>query len=1080
MKKVKWSILLFLVLAIFLSAGITYLALNQEANKDAENSNEKAHKMTIALVNEDQGDTFQGKRVEFGNQFVKSIEKDDAHEWYVVSRGVAESGLKRDVYNMMIVIPSDFSKKALSMTSDAPEKVTISYKVNDVGNSDLKAEAEKTAASVLEDFNTRIIDVYFASILTTLQEAQDNIGTLVEEEKEYDKIYNKDINSPLSSYTEQFKTVQDYTGNSKESFQGFQEIMKDFEKSLNISKKENTEHMKNMDTFTKTQETNAPFEAKFTKDLQTFDGTLSADDIRERTTALEQANKKMTSEFQISEGNNSLLSQTQGLQKYIADTNAQIEALDAEITGTLNNDFRTAVYNDLLRILQENEYSDKLNEIGLKDLTGEDINAGFDKALVKEIKALPTYNAQQLSAIGLDEDMYKNIVTLSKEYYENHRGAFGDDFRFTNEEKTLPTDTLKRDTINKLKTAGMALESTAYTLPASEYNSEVFLALDKKFHFENVVCTINVEGQTELVQKEPFDENGLKLTLPASATPVEIKITGTAKLNDGADVPLTGAVNWNATLQQYEKQTTESGDLPIIPTDPDTENPDTDNPDQTPTEDPVLVRKEILPINVIEPTYLSETRSSVKAITNTVKDYYKLQVLFDLYYGIDASDSAQMPDFSNYEVTLENTAKTSSYYYIFNKEDIIGSFVNLTTDRFVADYTKKIKAFEQKIADYKSVMAEANSRSEDVTNRLNETTQEAINLNTNLALTLKNLESWREASKGLLEENDVVVEKSGEEASMALQLSSEFAGLLAESESLAGTSEGNLKSAEVVYDTFDAIDKEAKNIQKSGKTLVKEASTLSNDLEGKLKDDQTFQKNFAKVMKNSRIGDRQNENLYSFLSNPVDKMNAGTIVVGDKSMPYFMILICTILAIFTSYVISHQEKKREQLNAFEKEMSLVFKNIPITFLTICVAIIEGLVIGTISGFIFEVGQIGMFLWIGICVLIMMALVTAFSYLLRQLNMIGMSIILLILSLYLFLTDAVGLNIDNESIFATFRTFSPLQYMEQLLNGILSVQQNYIIIVYSLIGATVLFTALNLFVWHRSKNEEQEEGHSDEI
>ncbi|MBC1926205.1 hypothetical protein, partial [Listeria innocua] len=97
-----------------------------------------------------------------------------------------------------------------------------------------------------------------------------------------------------------------------------------------------------------------------------------------------------------------------------------------------------------------------------------------------------------------------------------------------------------------------------------------------------------------------------------------------------------------------------------------------------------------------------------------------------------------------------------------------------------------------------------------------------------------------------------------------------------------------------------------------------------------------------------------------------------------------------------------------------------------------------------------------------------------------LNMIGMSIILLILSLYLFLTDAVGLNIDNESIFATFRTFSPLQYMEQLLNGILSVQQNYIIIVYSLIGATVLFTALNLFVWHRSKNEEQEEEHSDEI
>ncbi|MBC1596212.1 type VII secretion protein EsaA [Listeria seeligeri] len=1085
MKKVKWSILLFLVLAVFLSAGITYLALNQGADKDTaeEEGTEKAHKMTIALVNEDQGAKFQGEEVEFGNQFVKSIEKDDQHEWYVVSRGVAESGLKRDVYNMMIVIPSDFSEKALSMTSDAPEKVTISYKVNDVGNSDLKAEAEKTAAAVLEDFNTRIIDVYFASILTTLQEAQDNVGTLVEEEKEYDETYNKDVNNPLSSYTEQFKTVQDYTGTSKESFQGFQDIMKDFEESLNVAKKENATHMTNMDDFTKMQELNVPFEETFTENLQKFDGSLSADDIRAQTAALEQANAQMTTEFQIMEDNNTLLSQTQGLQNYIADTNARINSLDDEIMTTLSDDFRTAVYDDLLRILQENEYSDQLNEIDLKDLTGEDINDGFNKRIVKEIKALPTYNTEQLAGIGPDTEMYKNIVTLSKEYYGEHRSAFGDDFSFDMKEKTLETKTVTNEAIARLR-SGVSIESEEFMLPASEYKSEIFLTIDSNFTLNDVHCFVNDEERTDLVQSEEYSEGGLKLTLKDLKDGAKIKITGTAKLKEEVEISLMGAVSWNATLQQYEAPVEDSSELPIIPTD-DTEeetNPDdTDEPDDVPVPDEDFdgVRKQIEPIKVVEPTYLEETDSSIKAIVDTVKDYYKLQVLFDLYYGIDANNSEQMPDFSS-GGTLENSAKTSSYYYIFNKEDIIGSFVNLTTDRFVADYTKKIEAFEQRIADYKSVMAEADARSEDVTTRLAETTQEAINLNTNLALTLEDLEAWRDASNDLVEENDVVVEKSGEEGTMALELSSEFAGLLAESESLAGTSEGNLKSAEVVYKTFDAIDDEAKDIQKSGETLVAEASTLSEDLAEKLEDDETFEKNFAKVMDNSRVGDRQNENLYSFLSSPVDKMNAGTIVAGDKSMPYFMILICTILAIFTSYVISHQEKKRQQLNEFEKEMSLALKNIPITFLMICVSVIEGLVIGAVSGYMFGVGEIGMFLWIGICVLIMMTLVTAFSYLLRQLNMIGMSIILLILSLYLFLTDAVGLNIDSESIFATFRTFSPLQYMEQLLNGILSKQQDYIVIVYSLIGAVVVFTALNLFVWHRSKDEENEEEHSDEI
>ncbi|MBE8365748.1 type VII secretion protein EsaA, partial [Leptospira borgpetersenii serovar Balcanica] len=131
----------------------------------------------------------------------------------------------------------------------------------------------------------------------------------VKEEKKYDAIYNKDVNNPLSSYTKQFKTVQDYTGTSKESFQGFQDIMKEFEESLNLSQKENEEHMKNMDTYTKTQEENAPFGVEFTENLSKFDGTLSAEDIRMQTAALEQANAKMTSEFQILEDSNSLLSQ---------------------------------------------------------------------------------------------------------------------------------------------------------------------------------------------------------------------------------------------------------------------------------------------------------------------------------------------------------------------------------------------------------------------------------------------------------------------------------------------------------------------------------------------------------------------------------------------------------------------------------------------------------------------------------------------------------------------------------------------------------------------------------------------------
>ncbi|MED4891039.1 MULTISPECIES: hypothetical protein [Heyndrickxia] len=89
---------------------------------------------------------------------------------------------------MMIVIPSDFTKRALSIDSKNPQNIVLNYKVNASDSSALKAKAEKTAGSILEDFNRRIIDVYFASVLGNLHDAQDNVSVLVNEEKNIHQI----------------------------------------------------------------------------------------------------------------------------------------------------------------------------------------------------------------------------------------------------------------------------------------------------------------------------------------------------------------------------------------------------------------------------------------------------------------------------------------------------------------------------------------------------------------------------------------------------------------------------------------------------------------------------------------------------------------------------------------------------------------------------------------------------------------------------------------------------------------------------------------------------------------------------
>src|SRR5699024_12767809 len=145
--------------------------------------------------------------------------KNDEQDWYVVSRGVAENGLDRGTYDMMIVIPNDFSQRALSLNDDSPEQVVLDYKINASENDKVQAQAEDTASSILNDFNRRIIDVYFASVIGNLQDAQDNITTLVEEEEEHTSKYNSSINSTISEYYDQIMKVEKYTVASMSIFE---------------------------------------------------------------------------------------------------------------------------------------------------------------------------------------------------------------------------------------------------------------------------------------------------------------------------------------------------------------------------------------------------------------------------------------------------------------------------------------------------------------------------------------------------------------------------------------------------------------------------------------------------------------------------------------------------------------------------------------------------------------------------------------------------------------------------------------------------------------------------------------------
>ncbi|WP_232304707.1 type VII secretion protein EsaA, partial [Bacillus cereus] len=411
MKKFKWSILLFIILALVLSTGVSYLALNQNVKKANENS---TLKMTVALVNEDQGTVFEGNKIAFGDQFVKNVNKNTKQEWYVVSRGVAENGLKNNNYNMMIVIPNDFSRKAVAIDSELPEKLSLNYKVNATGNKDLKAEAENTASMILEDFNKQIIDVYFASIIGKLQGAQDNIGKIIEKGNVQTTMYKKDVHSPLANYTNQFKTVQDYTGVSVTSFKGFQDVLKGFGLALDEGNKSNNTYLDGFNNFQKMQTDNNLLANNFTNQFNQYMSDMNTGDVLKQLSALESANKVITNQFTLSEKEPNILADASAIQKYLTDVKKQVSEYDTELAGKLESD----IQGTIIKKLKQSMSNDGKQEIFINTLMKQP-DVRIKKQIESLIAKLPSLNMEEIVQSELPDAtklQLQNVIQFTNKY----------------------------------------------------------------------------------------------------------------------------------------------------------------------------------------------------------------------------------------------------------------------------------------------------------------------------------------------------------------------------------------------------------------------------------------------------------------------------------------------------------------------------------------------------------------------------------------------------------------------------------------------------------------------------------------
>lgn len=1176
MKKLNKQWLLFLILILLLATGLPYSSLYQERDSaSVEDADVQA--MSIALVNEDEGAIFNGETITFGEAFVKSLDNDENHNWFVVSRGVAESGLNRNIYDMMIVIPNDFSTKALSIESEVPEQVVLNYRINASDDVHVKAEAERTASTILNEFNRRIIDVYFTSIIGNLHEAQDAIGEIVDKQTELTSTYNHNINQPLSNYTNQFGMIKNNTELSRTNFNGLNDQLEHFENRLGEGTSQTSDYLSELDSFTSLKDGNNAELLSFSDALLQFNQLLNNEGAEKNLEQLQQANQWINYQLQpVNDGEN-IVTGIGNLKATINDAINKVDTADNILVARLDGLYEevdekvSAAFREIMQASEDQEeFIKNLFITQDKNIRG-NIN--------EQISNLPSLNEADFEGIGLPERTVreiKNVIAIAKGY--NKDPEFDYAASRIDQDEILPHYIARLK--NHLSDNGITITDTVWIPENEEKGQEFTLHLPEEYELVKLGLTFpgqpkgdytkaykknnklildpNEEGNFQLeislrlkdkdsdidvfepvkigwelkhkyIKKEEIDEASAYYTmipsrLLAASTSAENEESEEAKTTpasnsevetdtdpeeddsvaDEANNEETNAGNEgvdNSDNDPAKEEVDESGNEPIngeedhIDDEQDMEedDPDTDNGEETEDDsdkeiEKVKVFNNRISHQITEPINKMDdaTAALIRVVTNTISPYQQLYATFDNYFGtgVMEMDTADIKNKIE-KIGLKNLALENgrnSLYKFFNHTDIEEIITGEMVDAVIASIYREIETplsrFQENIANFKqNVNKVTNEQLQDIMEEIENTGRAAQTLNANLGDILEQVINWREQSTNLMEAHRVIEANDGEEQMAVMSLYNGFEPLLSNSQSIALEAKGNLSNAETVYETLDTIDNQAEDIEQSGVTLVTQADQLSRNMTDKLLDDQVFATNFADVLANSRLGERENENLYNFLSNPVLTSNEGTITSGDNAPPYFLVLSIFIVVFFTAYVLSTLQQRRTEANQFAEEKSLMDTNIPITIISAGIGVLEGLTVGLISSHFLGISDGGMVLWIVLVTVLITGMLLVATYLLRQLKMLGMFVLLIVLSMYLFTTNAFGTGITGLDF---LRNYSPLQYVERLLMQVGQGHANYLLAMIVISGLILIGALANLLVINRDgKGDLEDEGSENE-
>jgi len=1075
-KKVLFSLGMLL---LFVTMIISFFAVVKPTPISRTNSDSSVQQapIKVAVVNEDTGKVYNGQPVNIANTLVNSFIAKNNYKVEVVSRSIAENGLKNETYQLMIILPSKFSEEALAIESTSPVQAKFQYQIQSSDQLTVK-QAEQAVVAFKELFNKDLINIYFTSIIGNLKTAQGQVADVVTNEHESLTSFNNKLVDPLAQYSQQFNGLGSSPNNLLSSYLSFNKTLLNtndaFKSIISVDKtyertiKEIDDQQKKWDQFLNNRE----------KSLASYDTEFSKLSVKEQLTRLTAINTQVTEKLSEpaiwKETTDTASSYNQDITKLLE----SLKKNNKEIDDTLSN------YDTKIREAVESSLAKNSSAVdGANKTLGsyiQSLNTSMQNQIASKWPSVYYDDAaiNNLSLSDTDKQHLKNISAFIQ-WYSKKTGK---------DLPTLQATTLENEEFSQLKNDIKSKSTTKrdLTLPS----------------FEGKISKLTLTVPSGYYLKESnygFSDLGggsYQVSIPSEASP-GMTISYTLGIKNENDLNVLSPV-----LVKYQLDTTEDvkvikEDAPYVEKDK-IENetvhsapvsPATSVTSSSSTSDGQKPTEIITITKTITTTKINQTEKKVlnrhyemqdiisnweynptkltQAIYKDVEAYLQLSGLVTAFYGLDLSKNTYSDQtFVPAEGSLASLA---------NNDDLKTIVTNLIKATTVEALKSDLKISDKKLADIQSRLANTKKLTSNI-DQLRTTTEDLM---TQLS---KLIEQTKLVDKTIEGKPSFVVTEKVDNTSMvtvSMYMNRDLDTLMSASKTLMDNTKANQAVSETIQATMTQLTNDVNTLERDGKSLSERVSELKKVMSSEYGSNEEFLKNFSTVLSNTRTGNTKNEAVYEYLSNPVDASKIGNVVSAATNSPsqtnrqdersgLLIILISYLVSLVVVYLFQHADKEElQRLISLKDRLSWRNSSGPMFFLSM-ISLAAGSIIAIVSGvkLAFSLSQLSWF--VVLLVLVSLTMTYGLNILMDKLKSLGFLISISLLLLYIIsATQLFDEYYVNSAPILT--ALSPLTYLEGVVKLFINQQNGVVQSVMVIVVLTIALGLGNTFLYRQVKD-----------